>query len=541
LQEQTKLPFISIIDETAKEISQRAQGKKARVGILATDGTVQTGLYHRALEKNNLVPVNPCEQTQAKCMDIIYNDVKRASILDVEKFTQLCDDFSKKQKLDFILLGCTELSAFGSVMSMPNNYVDALEVLTERSIEMCGYTYKKAKSIYYIGPRQTDIAVSFDGNKMDGFFKGSITRSGNNEGGNIAYNVTTGHQPPRYCLNHKTNDSKFVIKACKEVIAQDSNAKFMTFNAYWANLVPKEYQDRVICQNDGRVLSILNSKFEFKKLIDGKLAQAGFKILKGLEVIKLIRDGTIPHKEEAVIQLEYDGVPNRTIIATKQAFKDPGFKSECISIINPNTQYVVSNFIEDLVTVSMHIQISDTEIGIYPPSVEIKNGPTYAGNDLSAFQKLDGKTKDECFKIAYKFGEMIRDMKELEHNGEKISNIRNRGYFCLDLLVPKDGSSVFVIEVNARFAGCTGLLNILSHKAGVGSVYEHSYKCFTWQKTNFKQDFAKLDSRGIKRFAKAKIENGLLRSAEKKDINREGLDQTTRQDKGIYTHTVFEE
>ena len=48
--------------------------------------------------------------------------------------------------------------------------------------------------IYYVGYRESDIAVGFDACGTDPFFAGSITCYGSNENGNIAYNATTGMQ-----------------------------------------------------------------------------------------------------------------------------------------------------------------------------------------------------------------------------------------------------------------------------------------------------------------------------------------------------------
>jgi len=241
-----------------------------------------------------------------------------------------------------------------------------------------------------------------------------------------------------------------------------------------------------------------------------------------------------------VIQVEYDYLVNRTLLATKENFAKPGFKKICLSFIKLDTQYVVSKYIENIASISMHFQLSDNETGIYPPSVEIlKGGKTNIGNDLSSFHKLDKKVQDKCFAVTRKFSNFLRDTNQIVYKSEKIDNIRIRGYFCLDLIVSKEKSQVFVVEVNARFAGGTGLYNILTNQAGIGSVFEHTYQCFAGQKTNFKRDFAEIQPHGVKRYAKTKTVDGLLRSAECKTINREGLDETVKQDEKTYTHIVF--
>ena len=63
-----------MIRETVSAI--RAMGKTT-VGILATDGTVRTGIYQQALEAAGLTPVTLPAQLQRVVMSIIYDEIKR--------------------------------------------------------------------------------------------------------------------------------------------------------------------------------------------------------------------------------------------------------------------------------------------------------------------------------------------------------------------------------------------------------------------------------------------------------------------------------
>ena len=74
LQQALKIPLIHMIRETVAAIG--AMGKKT-VGILATDGTVRTGIYQTELTAAGLTPVVPPQQLQQVVMSIIYDEIKK--------------------------------------------------------------------------------------------------------------------------------------------------------------------------------------------------------------------------------------------------------------------------------------------------------------------------------------------------------------------------------------------------------------------------------------------------------------------------------
>lgn len=140
LQAALSVPIIHMIRETVAVI--QAAGKKV-VGILATDGTVQTGIYQRELEKAGLTPVTPPPPIQKTVMSIIYDEIKRGETGSREKFAEI-DAFLRDAGCDCAILGCTELSVFRNLHSLPPYYIDAMEILAEQAILRCG---KKLRNI----------------------------------------------------------------------------------------------------------------------------------------------------------------------------------------------------------------------------------------------------------------------------------------------------------------------------------------------------------------------------------------------------------
>lgn len=134
LRSSVKIPIINMIEETAKALSN--EGAK-RVGIMATNGTVQTKLFQNALLKFGIEPIVPSAENQQFVMDIIYDNVKAGVPLDVEKFKSVTNEL-RLQGCDRVILGCTELSVLKRDYSLNDYYIDSLEVLAECAIRACG-------------------------------------------------------------------------------------------------------------------------------------------------------------------------------------------------------------------------------------------------------------------------------------------------------------------------------------------------------------------------------------------------------------------
>lgn len=134
LQAQLKIPLIHMIRETVAAI--QAMGKKT-VGILATDGTVQTGIYQKELTAAGLTPVTLPERLQKTVMSIIYDEIKKGETGSREKFGEV-DAWLRQAGCDCAILGCTELSVYRALHSLPPYYMDAMEVLAEQAILRCG-------------------------------------------------------------------------------------------------------------------------------------------------------------------------------------------------------------------------------------------------------------------------------------------------------------------------------------------------------------------------------------------------------------------
>lgn len=106
LQKVTKIPFISMIDETVKQVHQ--DGNK-KVGLLGTPSTIKYGLYQTVLNKHGISTVTP-PQSGMEVLEKVIRNVLKGKIItgDVRKLRKIADNL-KKNGAEAIILGCTEL------------------------------------------------------------------------------------------------------------------------------------------------------------------------------------------------------------------------------------------------------------------------------------------------------------------------------------------------------------------------------------------------------------------------------------------------
>lgn len=138
LQEQIGLPVIHVIRRTAELLRQAGI---RRVGLMATDGTVSSGIFQRQVEEQGMELVLPSEEGQRGVMTLIYDQVKAGIQPDMELFATIRDDL-RCSGAEVIVLGCTELSLLKKEQDLGNGILDALEVLAKESVLACGKAVK---------------------------------------------------------------------------------------------------------------------------------------------------------------------------------------------------------------------------------------------------------------------------------------------------------------------------------------------------------------------------------------------------------------
>lgn len=129
------IPILSMIRESAKEMGRLHKG--CSVGILATDGTIQTKLYQEALEQEGITPYLVSPKSQELTMHLIYDCIKNGKPADRNALSYI-DNELKSSGCCGALLACTELSVIKSQEALDSFYADPMEILAERAIEFMG-------------------------------------------------------------------------------------------------------------------------------------------------------------------------------------------------------------------------------------------------------------------------------------------------------------------------------------------------------------------------------------------------------------------
>lgn len=134
LSERIGVPVIHSIRESAAYLKKRSV-KSA--GIMATDGTIQSGLFDFALHEAGIRQIVPSPPMQRYVMQLIYENVKAGKPIEMNKFEAVSKELFS-MGAEVILLGCTELSMIRRDETIGAGYLDVMQILAKRSVELCG-------------------------------------------------------------------------------------------------------------------------------------------------------------------------------------------------------------------------------------------------------------------------------------------------------------------------------------------------------------------------------------------------------------------
>ena len=107
LQKKTKIPIISMPKEVYAH-SIKTCKKNSKIGILATEGTLKTGVYNKFFDKKFKL-INPNKSIQKNNVNKAIKFVKMGKIKEAEKAVRPAVNALIKMKCNKIILGCTEL------------------------------------------------------------------------------------------------------------------------------------------------------------------------------------------------------------------------------------------------------------------------------------------------------------------------------------------------------------------------------------------------------------------------------------------------
>jgi aspartate racemase len=141
MQRAVQIPIIHMIRETADAVVARYPQCKT-VGLLATSGTIQSGLYEKELRARHLTVLSPDATLQESCvMKAVYGIKAAGNRKESEDLLYTAGKSLEEKGAEVIVLGCTEIPLAFNAQRAKVPVVNATRVLAEAAIR----AYRQAK------------------------------------------------------------------------------------------------------------------------------------------------------------------------------------------------------------------------------------------------------------------------------------------------------------------------------------------------------------------------------------------------------------
>ncbi len=138
LQKRVKIPILHIVKETVNHIQERFK-KVHKIGLIATTGTIQTGLFQKALSAIGVDSIFPDPPVQKNwVMEAIYGEKGIKAIGPSEFNRYLIYEVSQRllrQGAQAIIAGCTEIPLVLKDEDLSVPVIDPIALLAQAAIK----------------------------------------------------------------------------------------------------------------------------------------------------------------------------------------------------------------------------------------------------------------------------------------------------------------------------------------------------------------------------------------------------------------------
>ena len=128
LREVSAVPVLSIIDETAVVLEKRGLRK---VGLLATSGTVNSGIHVKGMGEHGILVITPGKLEQSSISKIILKILDGTVVQDDKDKLIRIGGLMLANGAETILLACTDLQSIIQKGDLQGKTTDTLEILTD--------------------------------------------------------------------------------------------------------------------------------------------------------------------------------------------------------------------------------------------------------------------------------------------------------------------------------------------------------------------------------------------------------------------------
>ncbi len=130
IKKEISIPFLSIIEETAKKIKSK---KYKKVGLLATETTINSKIYDKIFTDYGIGIIVPKEQD--KVTKIILNILAGKKLEKDKQDLKKIIEMLKNKGAEAIVLGCTDLPILLKPEEIDLEAFDTIEILAESAIK----------------------------------------------------------------------------------------------------------------------------------------------------------------------------------------------------------------------------------------------------------------------------------------------------------------------------------------------------------------------------------------------------------------------
>lgn len=303
--------------------------------------------------------------------------------------------------------------------------------------------------LIWIGPRESEVL------RIKDMFYKTITYYGSNKENNVSLNELNGVRLSNMYKKQIAFD--FYLKEIKSLIYFD--VYFMFYNPLLAYKIAKHipnFISKCICLNKYDTLIFLNDKTKTRYWLKEHINVPEFKMVEGehcnIEYLKRIFEKS----EKFIVQENVSSGGNGTFLVDDNS-----------NFIPNNSQiYLCTKYIENNISINIHIIVSSKQVIIESPSIQLiqkKNGRLiYFGADYIEAKRL------EC-------------LDELNTSANKIATLLQkigyRGVCGIDFVY--SNKKLYFIELNPRFQASTFLLNDFRIDKGLKSIQELQINSFS--------------------------------------------------------------
>jgi len=135
IQEQVGIPLLHMIRLSADYIAEKYP-KVRKAGLLASDGTIASRLYHDSYAAKGIEIIIPNAASQKDTMDAIYKYIKTGNLEKGEEILKRVSLELIDAGADTVLCGCTEVSIVLHDGDLSVPVVDPLQVLAEEAVKL---------------------------------------------------------------------------------------------------------------------------------------------------------------------------------------------------------------------------------------------------------------------------------------------------------------------------------------------------------------------------------------------------------------------